>query len=66
MPMGTRHRLTGRLMKSARGLVLEMDDGGVYALDVDRDVRQLLGHRVTVEGSRSGFDRIDVDWLGAA
>lgn len=66
MPMGSRHRVTGRLMRSRRGLVLEVDDGGVYALDVDRPAEDLLGRRVTVEGVRSGFDRLDVEWIGPA
>lgn len=25
-----------------------------------------LGQRITVEAIRSGFDRIDVEWIGAA
>lgn len=66
MPMGTRHRLTGLLMESARGPLLHMDDGGIYALDLDRSAMALLGQRVTVEGVRSGFDRIDVEWIGKA
>lgn len=66
MPMGTRHRVTGRLSSSERGLLLQMDDGGVYALDADTATHVLVGQRVTVEGTRSGFDRIDVDWIGAA
>jgi hypothetical protein len=53
-------------MDSKRGLILEVDDGGVYALDADRGARKLLGHRVIVEGVRSGFDRLDVEWIGAA
>ncbi|WBY08149.1 DUF5818 domain-containing protein [Sphingomonas sp. 7/4-4] len=53
-------------MKSRRGLVLEVEDGGVYALDVDRPVAGLVGQRVTVEGTRSGFDRLDVEWIGPA
>jgi hypothetical protein len=57
--MGSRHRIAGCLRKSIRGLVLEVDDGGIYALDVDRPVVELLGQRVTAEGTRSGFDRLD-------
>lgn len=64
--MGTRHRLTGILKDARRGLILEMADGGVYALDCARDARKHLGQRVIVEGIRSGFDRIDVEWIGAA
>ena len=64
MPIGSRHRLEGLLLSSKRGFVLQMDDGGVWALDHDRSATKLVGLRVTVEGTRSGFDRIDVDWLG--
>lgn len=46
--------------------MLRLDDGGTYALDLDRNARTLFGRRVTIEGTRSGFDRIDVDWIGAA
>jgi len=66
MPMGTRHRETGLLLDSTRGLVLQVDGGGVYALDTNPDAHRLLGQRVTVEGTRSGFDRLDVDWIGPA
>ncbi len=65
MPMGKRYRVTGLLLTSARGYILEVDGGGIYALDPDRPVRDLLGRCVTVEGVRSGFDRLDVDWIGA-
>lgn len=64
--MGSRHCVTGRLMQARRGLVLEIEDGGVYALDLDRPVEDLLGQRVTVEGARSGFDRLGVEWIGSA
>jgi hypothetical protein len=53
-------------MTSKRGLVIEVDDGGVYALDADQDSQELLGNRVTIEGVRSGFDRVDVEWIGRA
>lgn len=66
MPMGTRHRVTGLLKDSRRGLILEVDGGGVFALDTEPSARKFLGHKVTVEGVRSGFDRLDVDWIGAA
>jgi len=66
MPMGKRYRVTGMLLSSRRGLVLELDDGGTWALDVGREAEALVGQRVTVEGARSGFDRLDVDWIGPA
>jgi hypothetical protein len=64
MPRGTRHRVTGLLLNAARGLIVEVDGGGVWALDADSDARKLVGRRVTVEGIRSGFDRLDVEWIG--
>ena len=66
MPMGTRHRVTGLLLNSKRGLVLEVDGGGAWALDGAGKAHKLVGQRVTVEGTRSGFDRLDVDWIGPA
>ncbi len=52
-------------MTSARGLVLSLADGGVWALDTDdANAREFLGQRVIVEGVRAGFDRIDVSWIG--
>lgn len=63
MPMGTRHRLEGLLLNSKRGLVLQIDDGGVWALDHDRHAAKLVGLRVVVEGTRSGFGWIEVDCL---
>jgi hypothetical protein len=61
MPRGTHHRLTGRLLRSGQGLVLEMDDGGQWAHDAGRRAHALLGQRVTIEGTRSGFNLIDVE-----
>lgn len=66
MPMGTHHRETGVLRNSERGLILQVDGGGVYALDTDIDALKLLGTRVTVEGTRPGFDRLNVHWIGPA
>jgi hypothetical protein len=64
MSIGSHHRLEGLLMTSARGLVLSLADGGVWALDTDANAKRFLGQRVIVEGVRSGFDRIDVAWIG--
>lgn len=66
MPMGTRHQLTGRLLDSRLGLVLQVDDGGEFALDAGRSARKFLGLRVTIEGRRAGFNLIDVERIGPA
>jgi hypothetical protein len=44
--------------------VLKIDDGGVWALDADPDAYARAGRRVVIEGIRSGFDRIYVEWIG--
>lgn len=66
MSFGSRHRETGQLTTSARGLILELDDGGIYALDAEPDATDLVGHRVILEGTRSGLDRLNVEWIGRA
>lgn len=64
--MGASYRVTGTLMRTHRGLVLEVDGGGTYALDVGRSARELVGRRVTVEGKRAGFDLLDVERIALA
>jgi len=66
MPMGTRHQVTGVLLQSGHGLVIEVDGGGQWILDADHRAPKLLGHRVIVEGVRSGFNMLDVDSIKQA
>lgn len=63
VPRGTRHVVTGRLLGPRRDLllVLEVDGGGEWVLDAPPGASKLVGHRVTVEGARSGFNLLDVD-----
>ena len=61
MPKGTRHIETGILRPGCWGYSLHMDDGGMWELDVIRSPRKLLGQRVTVEGTRAGFNLLNVD-----
>lgn len=63
---GERYRLEGLLLDSRRGPLLQMDDGGVWALETESDISLMLGQRVTLEGVKSGFDRLNVEWLGSA
>ncbi len=44
------------------GFERKVFDGG----DVWGEADMLIGRRVAVEGARSGFDRLDVDWIGPA
>jgi Protein of unknown function (DUF5818) len=66
MMFGTLHREAGRLMTSARGLILTLDDGGIFALDAEPAATALVGHRVILEGIRKGLDRLDGERVGLA
>lgn len=61
MPKGARHIETGILRPGRWGYSLEMDGGGIWELDVTSSPRKLLGQRVTVEGTRAGFNLLDVN-----
>lgn len=65
MPRGTRHTLTGALRWTRFGYALEMDDGGVWRLDVGWGwkARRCLDRQVVIAGVRSGFDLLDVHRL---
>lgn len=67
MPRGTRHIITGTLLPGIGHLYfLEVIGGGSWQLDMCRRNDRLIGHFVTVEGVRSGFDLLDVEhiWIG--
>lgn len=64
MPLGSRHELAGLLYKARRGYELHVADGGVWHLDVDRRASELLGSRVALSGTRTGFDLLAVEELG--
>jgi Protein of unknown function (DUF5818) len=61
---GLRHRLSGRLSTSARGPILETDDGRIWALDLQAGDEQFIGKSVLIEGVQAGLDRIRVEWVG--
>lgn len=61
-----RKRLSGRLTKGARSLLLTTSDEQTWivdALDVDQ---ALVGKNVIVDGISTAADRIKVDWVGCA
>ena len=63
---GSRKRVSGRLGRGRRGLILTTDEGELWVVDTDDDVAHLTDHRVVVEGTASGLDRLRADWIGAA
>ena len=62
--MGMRHRLSGRLSSSARGPILETEDGHIWALDLQAGDEEFIGKSVLIEGVQAGLDRIRVEWIG--
>lgn len=67
MPRGTRHELTGILLRRGRDHVLEIAGGGTWRLDLGLRAawraRDLVGLRVRVTGVRDGFDLLAVDGI---
>ncbi|MFN7400417.1 MAG: DUF5818 domain-containing protein [Sandaracinobacter sp.] len=68
MPMGTRHTVTGELRWDDGNRIhrLEVGGGAFWFVDLPRRGWRMRGQRVTVEGTRSGFNLLDVDriWTG--
>lgn len=65
VPVGSRIRVEGAFDRSARGAVI-LDEGGVpsWRLNLPANYSLPPGATVIVEGIRSGFDRIEVEWMG--
>ncbi len=63
---GSRKRVCGKLGRGRRGLILTTEDGELWVVDTDDDVAHLTDHRVVVEGTALGLDRLRADWIGAA
>lgn len=61
MPIGTLHQESGVLIEDANQLLLQRDHGGYWRLDAPRRSRRLLGQRVQICGTRTGFDWLDVE-----
>ena len=63
MPRGTRHELTGLLLRDGPTLFLRVDGGGEWRLDAPAHAWCLVGRRVSVTGMRDGFDLLGVQHL---
>lgn len=63
MPRGTRHELTGLLLRHGPTLILRVDGGGEWRLDAPTQARRLVGRRMSVTGVRDGFDLLAVQHL---
>lgn len=68
MPIGSHHELTGRLNQGDGQVILRIDGGGTWRLELKPTpaVTELLGHRVRVREVREGFDLLVVSSLDPA
>lgn len=61
----TRRRISGVLSLGTRGLNILTDAGDLWVLDRDDVDPDLIGQRVTAEGTLAGYDRLNLDWIGS-
>ena len=61
-----RKRVSGILSHGGRGLSILTEAGDLWIIDRDDVDPDLLGGRVTAEGTQAGLDRLNVEWIGAA
>lgn len=60
MPLGTLHTVEGTIRQGPRSYVLAVHGGGEWELEIDRRLPKHLGASVTVEGVRTGFNRLEI------
>jgi hypothetical protein len=63
MPLGVAVDEMGLVLRDGPRIILRVDDGGEWQLDLRSNHGQPFGRRVRVQGKRSGFNLIDVDRL---
>lgn len=56
--------MSGVLNHGGRGLNILTDAGDLWVLDREDVDPELLGRRVTAEGTQAGYDRLHVEWIG--
>lgn len=61
-----RRRVSGILTLGGRGYNIVTDAGDLWVIEGDDVDPDLIGCRVTAEGVRSGYDRLQVEWIGEA
>lgn len=60
MPLGTLHTIEGVIRREPKRIVIEVNGGGVWELEPSRIVTRHIDQSVTLEGVRTGFDRLEV------
>ena len=59
-----RKRVSGVLNQGRRGLNIVTDAGDLWVIDREEVDPDLIGSRVTAEGVQTGYDRLQVEWIG--
>lgn len=59
-----RKRVSGVLTHGGRGLNILTDAGDLWVIDQYEVDPDLLGRRVTAEGTLTGLDRLNIEWMG--
>ena len=59
-----RKRVSGVLKHCGRGLNILTDAGDLWVIDREDIDPNLLGRRVTAEGTQAGYDRLKIEWIG--
>jgi hypothetical protein len=59
-----RKRISGRLTKGARSLLLTTSDAQTWIVDAQDVDQTLVGKIVIVDGISTATDRIKADWIG--
>lgn len=65
MSLGSFHIEVGLLLKQRGAIILQRDEGGRWRLKLDKNVKDLLGRRVRVEGLRLDDHVLDVTRITA-
>lgn len=60
MPLGTLHTVIGTVRRGQRGYTIAVHDGGEWELEPDGKVARHRDCAVTIEGVRTGFNRLEV------
>lgn len=59
-----RERVSGVLNDGSRGLNIVTDAGDLWVIDREEVDPDLIGSRIIAEGVQTGYDRLQVEWIG--
>ena len=60
MPLGTLHTVAGVVRREPKRIVIDVNGGGTWELELSRIVARHIDQAIILEGVRTGFDRLEV------